>query len=106
MKGREAVSAVQPGRAKKSISFVLWSSQSREDRAGPFTQASVEMRLLTHNAMCNNSAEAKGKGFPLRITATVVKVDDGDADSAIDERRIGFVKSILPTLDWSVLVKV
>ena len=64
------------------------------------------MRLLTHNTLRNNSAEAKGKGFPLRITATEIRVDDGfDVGEDID-KQVTFVKSILGILDWVALVKV
>ena len=62
------------------------------------------MRLMTHNTLTNNSADAKGKGFPLRITASVVKVDENVAES--EERQISFVKGILPTLEWDALVHV
>lgn len=60
------------------------------------------MRLFTHNTLQNNAADAKGKGFPLQITASDVRVDD----HGIDERQIQFVKGILPTIDWPALVKV
>lgn len=63
------------------------------------------MRLLTHNTMRNNSDEAKGKGFPLRITAAEVKVIDSPKTGAIEERDIDFVKRILPTLEWHALVQ-
>ncbi|KAL7567000.1 hypothetical protein ACA910_019927 [Epithemia clementina (nom. ined.)] len=62
------------------------------------------MRLLTHNTLMNNAADAKGKGFPLRITAAVVKVDD-NVGRASEERQISFVKGILPTLQWDALVQ-
>jgi hypothetical protein len=62
------------------------------------------MRLLTHNTMKNNSADAKGKGFPLWITAAEVRVDD--SSEPITEGQIAFVKGVLPTLEWSALVKV
>lgn len=61
------------------------------------------MRLLTHNTLRNNSAAAKGKGFPLRITAAEVKVDESVA--LLDEQRIAFLKGIIPTLDWPALVQ-
>jgi hypothetical protein len=54
--------------------------------------------------MKNNSADAKGKGFPLRITAAEVRVDD--SSEPIGDSQIAFVKGILPTLEWSALVKV
>lgn len=62
------------------------------------------MRLLTHNTMKNNSADAKGKGFPLWITAAEVRVDD--SSEPITDGQIAFVKGVLPTLEWSALVKV
>ena len=61
------------------------------------------MRLLTHNTLTNNAANGKGKGFPLRITATIVKVDENV--EASEERQISFVKGILPTLEWYALVQ-
>jgi multifunctional methyltransferase subunit TRM112 len=60
------------------------------------------MRLLTHNALRNNAAAAKGKGFPLRITATEVEVKDS---CPFDERRLVFVEGLLSTLDWSALIE-
>ncbi len=62
------------------------------------------MRLLTHNTMKNNSADAKGKGFPLWITAAEVRVDD--SSEPMTDGQIAFVKGVLPTLEWSALVKV
>jgi hypothetical protein len=63
------------------------------------------MRLLTHNTLKNNSAEAKGKGFPLKIKSSEVRVDD-DNQSMDDEKQVLFVKKVLPTLDWPTLVQV
>ena len=63
------------------------------------------MRLLTHNMLRNNSAEAKGKGFPLKITATEIRVDD-DGEGADTERQVALVKGVLDTLDWPALVQV
>jgi hypothetical protein len=54
--------------------------------------------------MKNNSADAKGKGFPLWITAAEVRVDD--SSEPITDGQIAFVKGVLPTLEWSALVKV
>jgi hypothetical protein len=62
------------------------------------------MRLLMHNTMRNNSADAKGKGFPLNITATEVKVDD--SSGPVEDKHLAFVKGVLSTLDWPALVKV
>ena len=65
------------------------------------------MRLLTHNTMRNNTQEAKGKGFPLKITAVEVKVIDQTNNAAVvGDRELDFVKRILPTLEWSALVQV
>lgn len=67
------------------------------------------MRLLTHNTLKNNTAEAKGKGFPLRITASEVKVQESSGNGALmmdNERRIAFVKGVLAMLDWPALVQV
>mmetsp|Transcript_20156 Transcript_20156/g.24926 ORF Transcript_20156/g.24926 Transcript_20156/m.24926 type:complete len:144 (-) Transcript_20156:230-661(-) len=70
------------------------------------------MRLLTHNTLRNNSAEAcarKNGGFPLKITATEVRVDDciddNEGGNYDDERQIAFVKNILGILDWPALVQ-
>ena len=63
-----------------------------------------KMRLLTHNTLRNNSKEAAGKGYPLRINAVEVKVVDNAGE--LTEREISFVKHMLPTLEWSALVKV
>ena len=64
------------------------------------------MRLLTHNTMRNNSKEASGKGFPLRITAIEVKVIDNPESGEVGTREIDFVKRFLPALEWSALVQV
>lgn len=56
--------------------------------------------------MRNNSKEADGKGFPLRITAVEVKVVDHPDAGAVTDNEISFVKHILSTLDWPALVKV
>ena len=62
------------------------------------------MRLLTHNTLQNNPAEAKGKGFPLRITASEVQVVE---ESSVNEAsQVAFVQAQLPMLDWSALVQV
>ena len=55
--------------------------------------------------MRNNSNEAKGKGFPLRITATEVKVIDNPDAGATEKRDIDFVKKMLPVLEWPALVQ-
>ncbi len=58
--------------------------------------------------MRNNAADAKGKGFPLRITASQVRVEEVVQESSLEfeERQIAFVSGILPTLDWPALVQV
>lgn len=65
------------------------------------------MRLLTHNTLKNNSADAvaKGGGFPLKITATEVRVDDCLETDTNDERKIAFTKNVLSILDWPALVQ-
>jgi hypothetical protein len=65
------------------------------------------MRLLTHNMLRNNSAAAEGKGFPLKITATEIRVDEDAAnDDDDDDRKVALVKGVLDTLDWPALVQV
>ena len=64
------------------------------------------MRLLTHNTLRNNTKEADGKGFPLKITAVEVKVVDNPDAGAVGKDEIAFVKHILPTLEWPALVQV
>ena len=54
--------------------------------------------------MRNNSKEAKGKGFPLRITATEIRVEENNTE--VTEPQIEFVKNMLSRLDWPALVKV
>jgi multifunctional methyltransferase subunit TRM112 len=61
------------------------------------------MRLLTHNTLRNNSENAKGKGFPLKITATEIRVDKPSLD-ANPATQIQFCQGILGMLDWSALV--
>lgn len=56
--------------------------------------------------MRNNTKEANGKGFPLKITAVEVKVVDNPDAAAVSEHDISFVKHIMPTLDWPALVQV
>lgn len=63
------------------------------------------MRLLTHNTLRNNTAEAKGGGFPLKITATEIRVDDGSDVGEDGEKQVKFVKSVLGILDWPALAK-
>ena len=61
------------------------------------------MRLLTHNTLRNNSEAAKGGGFPLKITATEIRVDQPSVD--VDQAaQIQFCKGILGMLDWPTLV--
>lgn len=61
------------------------------------------MRLLTHNMLRNNSAEAKGKGFPLKITATEIRVDSDESGDV--ETQVALIKGVLDTLDWPTLVQ-
>lgn len=63
------------------------------------------MRLLTHNSLRNNTQEADGKGYPLKITAVEVRVDDASEVGTDPAREIAFVKGILGMLDWNILVK-
>jgi len=62
-----------------------------------------KMRLLTHNTLRNNTAEAKGKGFPLRITATEVRVEE--TQGVVTEQQVAFVQNMLSRLDWPALVR-
>ena len=66
------------------------------------------MRLLTHNTLRNNTEDAKGKGFPLRITPLDIRVDDPSKNLTREEeeRQIAFAKNCLKMLDWSALVQV
>jgi multifunctional methyltransferase subunit TRM112 len=61
------------------------------------------MRLLTHNTLRNNTAAAKGKGFPLKITATEIRVDQ--PTEAVTGPQLAFVKNMLSRLDWPALVQ-
>jgi multifunctional methyltransferase subunit TRM112 len=54
--------------------------------------------------MRNNTEGAGGNGFPLRITATEIRVDD-DAAEDNAERQIAFVKGVLGVIDWPALVQ-
>lgn len=66
------------------------------------------MRLLTHNMLRNNSSAADGKGFPLKITATEIRVDEASSSSSSseeDERQVAMVKGLLDVLDWRALVQ-
>jgi len=62
------------------------------------------MRLLTHNTMRNNTLEAKGQGYPLKITAVEVQVLENP--DGVSDRNVNFVKHILPTIQWKALVQV
>jgi hypothetical protein len=64
------------------------------------------MRLLTHNALRNNTAAAKGKGYPLKIIATDIRVDDHNEKIHNPLQEVAFMKGILGTLDWSTLISV
>ncbi len=64
------------------------------------------MRLLTHNTMRNNSAEAAGKGWPLKITCVELRVDDAaELGNNNPQQEIAFVRGILGMLDWPTLVQ-
>ena len=63
------------------------------------------MRLLTHNTMRNNTKDADGKGFPLKITAVEVRVVDNPDATNVGQKEIDFVKHMLPVLDWPALVQ-
>jgi multifunctional methyltransferase subunit TRM112 len=69
------------------------------------TKSKLNMRLLTHNTMRNNSAAAKGKGYPLKITPVEIRVDDANEIASDPGREIAFVKGILGMLDWGILVQ-
>jgi hypothetical protein len=69
------------------------------------------MRLLTHNVLKNNSAAAKGNGYPLRmVSVTSVRVDPtptvGSGEEDESTMKIKFIESVLPTIHWSGLVQV
>lgn len=55
--------------------------------------------------MRNNSAAAKGKGYPLKITPVEIRVDDANEIASDPGREIAFVKGILGMLDWGILVQ-
>lgn len=61
------------------------------------------MRLLTHNLIRNNTEAAGGNGYPLKITATEIRVDDASEEDS--DRQIAFVKGVLGVLDWPALVQ-
>ena len=63
------------------------------------------MRLLTHNCLRNNSSAADGKGYPLKITAVEVRVDDSSEVGTDPEKEISFVKGVLGMLEWNILVQ-
>lgn len=57
--------------------------------------------------MKNNTEDAKQKkgGYPLRITAIEVRVDNAGEIGSDPSREIAFVKGVLPILDWNSLVQ-
>jgi multifunctional methyltransferase subunit TRM112 len=61
------------------------------------------MRLLTHNTLRNNTETAKDDGFPLKITATEIRVDEPSTDSD-PATQILFCKGVLSMLEWPALV--
>jgi multifunctional methyltransferase subunit TRM112 len=55
--------------------------------------------------MRNNTEDAKSKGWPLKITAIEVRVDDASEIGSDPEREISFIQGILGMLDWPTLVQ-
>lgn len=68
----------------------------------------LNMRLLTHNTLRNNAADAKGGGYPLIITASEIRVDGstGSPDEEVIQREVAFVRGLMGMLDWDALVGV
>mmetsp|Transcript_58762 Transcript_58762/g.174851 ORF Transcript_58762/g.174851 Transcript_58762/m.174851 type:complete len:80 (+) Transcript_58762:258-497(+) len=64
------------------------------------------MRLLTHNTLRNNATASKGRGWPLEITATEIRVDDSGDVGEDAERESAFIKGVLGVIDWPTLVQV
>ncbi len=64
------------------------------------------MRLLTHNTLRNNAADAKGKGYPLKIIATDIRVDDHEEKIHNPGQEIAFMRGMLGMIDWPTLVSV
>ena len=56
--------------------------------------------------MRNNSKDADGKGFPLKITAVKVEVVDNPDAGAVGQQQVEFVQHLLPNLEWGALVQV
>lgn len=54
--------------------------------------------MLQHNS-------AQGKGFPLAIRSEQVRVDDDTDGSPDADRRVAFVRGVLPALDWPALAR-
>uniref|UniRef100_A0A7S4NDH4 Multifunctional methyltransferase subunit TRM112-like protein n=1 Tax=Odontella aurita TaxID=265563 RepID=A0A7S4NDH4_9STRA len=63
------------------------------------------MRLLTHNTLRNNATASKGRGWPLEITATEIRVDDSGDVGEDAERESAFIKGVLGVIDWPTLVQ-
>jgi len=55
--------------------------------------------------MRNNTDKANGKGYPLKITAVEVRVDDTDEIGTDPSKEASFVRGILSMIDWSILVQ-
>eukprot|EP00554_Chaetoceros_debilis_P006018 CAMPEP_0194073226 /NCGR_PEP_ID=MMETSP0149-20130528/733_1 /TAXON_ID=122233 /ORGANISM="Chaetoceros debilis, Strain MM31A-1" /LENGTH=128 /DNA_ID=CAMNT_0038753215 /DNA_START=135 /DNA_END=521 /DNA_ORIENTATION=- len=55
--------------------------------------------------MRNNTEEAKGGGWPLKITAIEVRVDDANDVGSDPKNELSFIKGILGMLEWSTLVQ-
>ncbi|XP_013140184.1 PREDICTED: multifunctional methyltransferase subunit TRM112-like protein [Papilio polytes] len=56
------------------------------------------MKLITHNMLTSKCLKGVRTGYPLAITATVVKVSEVDYKPE-------FISRIIPKLDWEVLLK-
>lgn len=55
--------------------------------------------------MRNNSEEANGKGYPLKITAVDVRVDNLNEIGSDPQREIAIIKGIMGMLDSKILVQ-
>ncbi|KAL4083393.1 hypothetical protein QTP88_028717 [Uroleucon formosanum] len=55
------------------------------------------MKLLTHNLLSSKSLKGVKVGYPLRIVAKDVKINESKFNKE-------FVKKIIPKLDWQVFI--
>jgi multifunctional methyltransferase subunit TRM112 len=55
------------------------------------------MRLLTHNTLRNPAKDVAGKGFPLGLEVTSLRVVESQLN-------VEFVRGLLHTLEWSALM--